>query len=377
MRVLITGGQGFLAWHTAVRLRARHGVEAALIGRSDFNDQATLKAALAGIDTVIHLAGVNRAESGDAVEKGNSDIANTLSAAILARGEAIHVVFSNSIRGRLDSPYGRGKARAAKVLNAAVTAIDGTFADVRLPNLFGEHGRPAYNSFVASFCHEISKGRQPVVTGDKQVPLLHAQDAAEVLIGAAGDRSSAILNPDGEPHGVSEVLRMLVDFHEKYIEGQIPALPDKFSVDLFNTYRSYMFPQHFPFKGAVHRDQRGELFETVRVHGGTGQTFVSTTLPGATRGDHYHLRKIERFVVISGTAEIALRRLYDNAVVRFRVSGDDHSFVDMPTMWVHNITNIGGDELVTIFWADQLLNPAAPDTYWETVAIEDGKDIGT
>ena len=40
--------------------------------------------------------------------------------------------------------------------------------------------------------------------------------------------------------------------------------------------------------------------------------------PGATRGDHYHLRKVERFFVVKGTAEIALRRLYDDEVIRFR-----------------------------------------------------------
>ena len=33
----------------------------------------------------------------------------------------------------------------------------------------------------------------------------------------------------------------------------------------------------------------------------------------------------------------------------------------------HNITNIGDTDLITMFWADQLFAPAAPDTYWEPV----------
>ena len=45
-------------------------------------------------------------------------------------------------------------------------------------------------------------------------------------------------------------------------------------------------------------DQRGRFVETVRSHGNGGQTFVSTTVPGVTRGEHYHLAKIERFVVL-------------------------------------------------------------------------------
>lgn len=367
MKVAITGGAGFLGWHTAVRLRAEHQVDAMILGREAFADQDELNARIEAVDTVIHLAGVNRAVSDEAVESGNKQIAEQLAEAIIRNGRPLHVVYGNSVQALLDNAYGRGKSQAAVILREALAKVGGTFVDVRLPNLFGEHGRPAYNSFVATFCHEVANGREPNVTGDKQVPLLHAQDAAEVLINSARNRDSFVLAPEGQPHGVSSVLAQLIDFHEKYAEGQVPPLPDKFTVDLFNTYRSYLFPQHYPFSSTVHADQRGELFETVRSHGGTGQTFVSTTVPGVTRGDHFHLSKVERFFVVKGTAEIALRRALDDEIVRFQVTGEDRAFVDMPTMWVHNITNVGDDELITMFWADQLLNPAAPDTYWEPV----------
>ena len=111
--------------------------------------------------------------------------------------------------------------------------------------------------------------------------------------------------------------------------------------------------------------------ETVRSHGGTGMAFVSTTRPGQMRGDHYHLRKIERFFVVAGEAEIALRRLYHDDVITFRMSGENPGFVDMPTMWVHNIRNVGHTDLVTVFWADQLLDEKNPDQYPERVEVED------
>ena len=110
------------------------------------------------------------------------------------------------------------------------------------------------------------------------------------------------------------------------------------------------------------------LYKGVRSHGGQGQTFVSTTRPGITRGEHFHLGKVERFVVLSGSATIALRRLFTDEVVSFDVSGDRPCVVDMPTMWVHNITNTGDDELTTLFWTHSLFDPDAPDTYWEPVA---------
>ena len=117
------------------------------------------------------------------------------------------------------------------------------------------------------------------------------------------------------------MLARLRGYHALYAaRGEIPDLADPFDRDLFNTYRACRFPHAYPIHPQVHADQRGALVETVRSHGGTGQSFVSSTVPGARRGDHYHLRKIERFMVVRGEAEIALRRLFSDEVVRFRVS---------------------------------------------------------
>jgi UDP-2-acetamido-2,6-beta-L-arabino-hexul-4-ose reductase len=136
---------------------------------------------------------------------------------------------------------------------------------------------------------------------------------------------------------------------------------------LFNTYRSYCFPQHYPIHPVVHQDPRGELFESVRLHGGQAQVFCSSTNPGYTRGEHFHRRKIERFQVIRGEAVIALRKVLTDETVSYRVTGDKPSIVDMPTLWSHNITNVGDGELVTLFWTADLLDKENPDTYPDVV----------
>lgn len=371
MNVAVTGSSGFLGWHLRVRLRAARNLDAIALGQEHFAHPDRLVAALEGVDTLIHLAGVNRAADDDAVEEGNVDIARKLAAAVIETGHPPHVVYANSTQSHLDNAYGRGKRRAREILSGAIVGAGGTVADVVLPNLFGEHGRPHYNSFVATFAHELANGRDPVVTENRKVPLLHAQAAAEALMAAATRRETHLVEPQGEQHSVEEVLGMLREFHAKYSVAQIPALSDQFAVDLFNTYRSHLVPERFPIGTEVHADDRGELFEAVRCHGGTGQTFVSTTNPGRTRGEHYHLSKIERFFVVQGTAEIALRQVLGGEIVRFQVKGQEHAFVDMPTMWVHNITNVGDTELVTLFWTHQLLDPGAPDTYREPVVPEE------
>lgn len=363
-RVVITGGYGFLGWHLACRLRAVYGVDAVRLGRDDFADPQRLTQALSTAEVVYHAAGVNRAATDAEVEAGNVWLAEQLATALGDR--PVHVVYANSIQSDRDNPYGRGKREAGRIL----AELPGTVADVLLPNLFGEHGRPAYNSFVATFCNAVASGQTPTVIDDKSVFLLHAQRAAELLIGAGSAARNTVLRPKGDVRLVSEVLAQIVDCHALYAErGEIPDLSTDFATDLFNTYRSYVFPGAFPLHPTANADARGVLFEAVRAHGGQSQSYVSTTTPGATRGEHYHLRKVERFFVVKGEAEVQLRRLLHDGVVTFRVSGDRPAILDMPTLWVHNIRNVGDTELVTMFWSDQLLDSQNPDQYPERVAF--------
>ena len=366
MKVAITGAYGFLGWHTACRLRAHHGVEPVRLGRREFADAPLLVERLRDIDAILHIAGINRAETDDQVERGNIALAQVLWGALRSIGRPVDVVFANSVQADLDNPYGRGKAAAAAVLDEAVHAAGGRFADLLLPNLFGEHGRPGYNSFVATFAHDLVSDRSSVVTGDREIELLHAQDAAAAVIGALGlDVRETV---KGQPTRVSSVLEVLQEIHELYgSAGQVPDISTPLRRNLFNTYRAAAFPGMWPLRAQVHSDARGELYETVRSHGGTGMTFMSTTHPGQTRGDHYHVHKVERFFVVKGTAEIRLRRLLHDDVVTFRLSGDAPSYVDMPTLWVHSIRNVGESELVTMFWADELLNRDNADQFPESV----------
>ena len=41
----------------------------------------------------------------------------------------------------------------------------------------------------------------------------------------------------------------------------------------------------------------------------------------------------------------------------------DPKVVDIPPGYTHSIENIGSTELVTLFWASEVFDPAEPDTY--------------
>jgi UDP-2-acetamido-2,6-beta-L-arabino-hexul-4-ose reductase len=362
MKVVLTGAGGFLGWHTQARLRALTDHDVVPVNRDNWT---ALADSVKDADAIIHIAGVNRAEDPEDVRRGNVDLAGDLATAIRSVGRPLRVVFANSIQSGNGTPYGTGKQEAAQVLADAARVNGGGFVDVLLPNLFGEHGRPSYNSFVATFVRAAIDGHEPAIQ-DRPVHLLHAQDASQALIDgltAPVDK----LEPRGVPTRVLDVWELLREFHGLYATGDVPALDTPLRVNLFNTYRAALFPDHYPIALTAHADDRGRLVETVRAHGGQGQTFVSTTKPGITRGEHFHLGKVERFVVLSGEAHISLRKVCTDEVVSFHVTGDQPAVVDMPTMWVHNITNTGNSELTTLFWTHSLFDPEHPDTFWEPV----------
>ena len=361
MRVVLTGASGFLGWHTRSRMHALTDHDVIPVERENWTELADQ---IAVADAVLHVAGVNRGSEDD-VEQGNIQLARDVADAVQAASPAPRIVFANSIQAGNGTPYGAGKGTSVDLLATAASAAGGSCVDVRLPNLFGEHGRPRYNSFVATFAHAVLRGDRPEIS-DRPVELLHVQGAAQILIDAL-DTDATSLAPTGTATTVEAVYRSLAEYADLYRLGDIPALRTELDVDLFNTLRSATFPDAVPIGLATRSDQRGALTETVRAHGGTGQTFVSTTHPGVTRGEHFHLRKIERFVVVRGTARIALRRLFSDTVVDFAVDGGAPVAIDMPTMWAHNITNTGTDELITLFWTNELFDPTAPDTFPEPV----------
>ena len=119
-------------------------------------------------DTVIHAAGVIRGSDHE-VEQGNIALAQAVVDAMDRSESRAHVVFADSIHAGADTPYGRGKEGAAAVLGGWGRRAGLPVADVRLTNLFGEHGRPNYNSFVATFAHQVATGGMPSIDADRPI----------------------------------------------------------------------------------------------------------------------------------------------------------------------------------------------------------------
>ncbi|MDQ1394562.1 MAG: UDP-2-acetamido-2,6-beta-L-arabino-hexul-4-ose reductase [Acidimicrobiaceae bacterium] len=370
MRVAITGAGGFFGRHLRVRLYAAGLHEIVAIDRAAFLHPTSLAKAVADVDAVVHLAGVNRGEA-HVVESQNALLATQLVSALDTTSSTAFLVFANTIHAGADTPYGRGKQRACEILETWAARRGSALVNVVFHNLFGEGGRPNYNSFVATFCDLLSVGGQPEIETDRPLELIHAQEAAltiqDVLASDAPPKSATLLT-HGVVTTVSEVRARLTAIADCYTDGTFPDLGDRFTRQLFNTYRSFLFPERYPLPLLPKEDHRGMFVEAVRSGGGKSQVSYSTTAAGVTRGNHFHLEKVERFLVLKGRARIAIRPVFGTDVHGFDVSGDQPSVIDIPTLHTHNITNVGSGDLYTLFWTDEIYDPTNADTFMEPVA---------
>ncbi len=365
VRLGITGGYGFLGWHIRACVHSDKEIEALPAGREVFANPEALAAFVGGKDAIVHLAGMNRGDESE-VEGTNITLTRNLIEACERAHVQPHIVFANSTHSDRDTAYGRSKRQSVKLLAEWAARTGAGFTNLVIPGVFGEGGRPFYNSVASTFCHQLANGETPKVIEDREIELVHAQTVAVRIVSIVRDNETGIVRIPGHVTVVSDLLDRLKGLASEYSAHVLPSVSDKFGLELFNSYRSYLFPKHYPVMLERRADARGSLFEVVRTAHG-GQCFFSTTKPGITRGNHYHAAKIERFLVAQGEAIIRLRRLLSTDVHEYRVSGDKPVYIDMPTFYTHNISNVGPGELLTLFWAHEIFDPNRPDTYPEPV----------
>ena len=386
MNIGITGQSGFMGTHLFNTLSIK-GETLVPFEDSFFEDQEKLANWAAQCDAIVHLAAMNRHNDPQVIYDTNIMLVQQLIDALERRNHTPHVLFSSSTQEERDNPYGNSKRKGRELLMQWAEKNGGRFTGMTIPNVYGPFGHPYYNSVVATFCHQLTHNEQPQIQVDGELKLIYINELTEHIYRLIKAKElpepqpSAPLSPKGElahsqriPYTsvskVSEILKILESFKTGYLEqGIFPDLKDTFTRNLFNTFVCYIdHEQFFPFPLKLNTDDRGSFVETVKLQSG-GQVSFSTTKPGITRGNHYHTRKAERFAVIKGKARIELRRIGTDKVLSFDLDGSQPSFVDMPVWHTHNITNVGDEDVYTIFWISEFFDPEDADTYYENVHI--------
>ncbi len=376
LRIGITGQAGFVGYHLYNTLSLRDDVELIPFERSFFENPKALSQFVSACDTIVHLAAMNRHEDPNVIYGTNIGLVDKLIQACSATDSKPHIIFSSSSQELKDNLYGKSKKEGKEKFMDWANASGGKFTSLTIPNVFGPFGRPNYNSVVATFCHKVAHDEEPTIINDGEVGLIYINDLVKIFIDTifAKEPSKPLTNNSFEvdiaPNHfvkVSRILELLNRFKTDYVgNGIFPNLEDHFEKSLFNTFRCYVPESHYPVKFTKHTDPRGTFVEIARTQT-SGQFSFSTTVPGITRGNHFHTRKAERFAVIRGKARIQLRRIGTDEVINYELDGDEPAYVDMPIWYTHNITNTGDEELITLFWINEPYDPEDADTYFENV----------
>ena len=399
MKILVTGASGFIGKNFVMALEnIKNGKDSTKRGFSideiycyDIDSKPEcLDEYCKEADFVFNLAGVNRPKNTDDFVKGNVEFASELLERLKKYSNTCPVMLSSSIQATLvgryaDGEYGKSK-RAGEDLFFSYSKETGAKVLVyRFPNVFGKWCRPNYNSAVATFCNNIACDLPITVNDpDAELELLYIDDLVDELLCAIEgkehhcefDGKDTVICNDGRfcaapiTHRttVGVVVDMLKSFNAQPKTLVMPEIPDgSLAKKLYTTYLSYLPKEKVAIPLTMHSDIRGSFTELMRTDK-CGQFSVNVSKPGITKGQHWHNRKWEFFIVVSGHGLIEERRVGTDEVLRFEVSGEKIEAIHMLPGYTHSITNLSTTEdLVTIMWINECFDPDRPDTYVENV----------
>ncbi len=175
MKVAITGENGFLGYHLTQYYKNK-GWEVVSLGRNYLENLQLIE----GVEFLIHAAGVNRASSDQEVYRANVELASDLVNRLTQLNLKTNIKFISSVQETNGSMYGEAKLKAKELLQNYCDELNTNFESYALPNLFGTHGKPNYNSFVNTFAYNILN-RLDCNYNDNKIKLCWVYDAIEVV----------------------------------------------------------------------------------------------------------------------------------------------------------------------------------------------------
>ncbi len=377
MNILITGAKGFIGKNLIAELNnIKEGKAKTYRLTSDLTlfefDTDTDPALLDGFSKeanfVFHLAGVNRPKDQTEFMEGNFGFTSLLLDTLKKHGNNCPVMLSSSIQAELDNPYGVSKKAGEDLLFHYGKEVGADVLIYRFPNVFGKWCRPNYNSAVATFCNNIANDL-PIQVNNRSanMTLVYIDDVVKELISALEGKPNRVgefcMVPVEHKITLGEIVDLIYSFKESRGSLQVVDLGDRFTKKLYSTYLSYLPVDRFSYPLKMNIDERGSFTEFLKSPD-RGQVSINISKPGITKGQHWHHTKNEKFLVVSGRGVIRFRKIDEEKVYEYFVSGDKLEVVDIPVGYTHNIENLGETDMVTVMWVNEVFDPEHPDTFF-------------
>lgn len=361
-QILVTGATGFIGKNLVVRLNELPDIDVKIFSRGGGCEELT--ALVANADAIFHLAGVNRPKNDQEFTDVNVGLTSRLCDAIRDSKRRIPLIYTSSSQVDLGNEYGQSKFAAESVIQSFVRDTGGTAHVYRLPGVFGKWCRPNYNSVVATFCHNISRGLPIRIDDpDKVIELVYIDDLIDEFLGLLGEiRVGFAIGSIEKKYliSVGQLAKHIERFKKSRINLVTEPVGKGFIRALYSTYVSYIPPEQFVYDLTQFGDGRGIFVEMLKTPD-CGQFSFFTVIPGVTRGSHYHHTKTEKFLVVKGNVLMRFRNLNTGQIFDIAISSEKSQIVDSIPGWVHDITNIGNEEAIVMLWANEIFDRERPD----------------
>jgi len=244
-KIGITGSRGFVGSHLIEALKSRQDVSLSFFDLPEGNllePDEKLGKFVSGKDVVVHAGAVNRGTDTEVIAGSVAATYNLISAIKKTKSRA-KLIFLSSIQAETGTLYGQSKKLTEIMLEDFSKERKTPVSIFRLTNVFGQGGRPFYNSVAATFCHQVANGKELIIhpeSRNKKLNLIYVKDAVELIVREAFIKrkkpfyfkrvsSKNIIS-------ISDLAKLIVSF--KNINNP-RKLKSKFHKDLYKTYLSY------------------------------------------------------------------------------------------------------------------------------------------
>ena len=371
MKILVTGHSGFLGRNLIEALKSS-GQEQHKIYTYDKSDSLDkLEQYTKDCDFVFHLAAVHRPDRKEEFLEVNLEFFNTLLTYLQKYHNPSPVLYTSSIQAAQDTEYARSKRLAEEALATHGHINNSRTIIYRLTNTFGKWAKPCAHSVVATFCYLVARDQEITIHNPDTVMNFYYID--DVITSFLRHLKEEVPPKEDGYYRLEEdclysitlkeLAEIITGFRLQRQGQYLPAVGDSLVKRLYSTYLSYLPLTELTVPLPVHSDSRGSFMEIFKTDS-RGQFSLNITKPGIKKGEHYHNTKCERFLVLSGTAKIQLRRTDSDEITEYYLTGEEPRFLEIPPGVTHNLINTGDTDLYTLIWANEVFDSLNPDTYF-------------
>lgn len=368
-KIAIIGSNGFIGKNLALYLRSlQNNHEIYEINKNTNKKKFVDKINLS--DVIINCAGINRPKIKKDFNK-NFKICESI-VNNLKFSKKVKIIHISTIRLNDKSLYGNTKKKAEKKL-ISFKNPNLIIKIIRCPNVYGKWSKPNYNSAVATFCHNvIRKKKSKLFNVNENIKLLYIDDLCKIIFKEINliNNNKNLIKIDKKLITVTTpkiILQKLMVFQKYRYIKLIPAFKDNFTKNLYSTFLTFLPKKKFKYSLKKITDKRGSFVEFIKSDS-FGQVSFLKINSKLSRGNHYHMSKVEKFLLLNGRCKFQFKNMKNEyEKIDFIIDSNNTEVIETIPGWLHSLKNLSNYPIYLIIWANEMFDKKNPDTYEKTI----------